>query len=134
MREVLEAIGWEITWVAKERMIIGKEIGSTDRVFKFTINQNKGVFNGKQENLIYAPKLVNGITYLYAGVLQKLSVNVDWDDSNQVLLIEQESWSIRLNLTTENVVVIIKYPELRICYIRSNESSYYIALVVIEEW
>jgi hypothetical protein len=88
IREILEAAGWEITWNAKEQTIIGQKMGRTDRVFKFTMDTNKGVFNGKQEKLIYAPKLVKGIAYMNVGILQKLSMKLNWDDTKRFLLMD----------------------------------------------
>jgi hypothetical protein len=61
--------------------------GYSERKFQFKLNKNNGAFNGKQQDLIYSPMLIKGVTYINAGILQKLSMKLDWDDTKRVLLI-----------------------------------------------
>ena len=89
LRELLEAAEWKITWQAERQTILGEKTGRTDRAFKFNIGESRAEFNGRVVELPIELRLVGDTTYMYAGILQKLGMMLEWDDSKRVLFIRQ---------------------------------------------
>jgi hypothetical protein len=87
LRAVMEAGGWHITWNSKRKEVTGKKNILRDREFTFLIDGITGTFNSKTGILPIAPKLIDGTTYLSAGILQMLGMKLEWDDSKKVLFI-----------------------------------------------
>jgi hypothetical protein len=88
LRAVMEAGGWQITWNSNRKEVTGKKNIRKDREFTFQIDGITGNFNSKTGNLPIAPKLIDGTTYLSAGILQMLGMKFEWDDGKRVLFIK----------------------------------------------
>jgi hypothetical protein len=87
LRAVMEAGGWQITWNSDRKEVTGKKNIRKDREFTFQIDGITGTFNSTTGYLPIAPRLINGTTYLSAGILQMLGMKLEWDDSKKVLFV-----------------------------------------------
>lgn len=99
LRETLEEAGWTVTWGATDQVITGRKSGRSEDKFQFTINSGEARFNGRSVSLPLAPKLVDGTTYMYAGILQMIGMKLDWDTVKQVMTIEVRSETGGLTLS-----------------------------------
>ncbi|GEM_PF-4808575 len=85
MRKIFEALDADVTWVSKTQQIVATH-GKTYIILK--IGSTVAEINGTNVNLVVAPKIVDGSTFVPVRfIAEALNADVVWDSVSQTVII-----------------------------------------------
>ncbi|MBU5677769.1 copper amine oxidase N-terminal domain-containing protein [Alkaliphilus sp. MSJ-5] len=85
MRKIFEALDADVTWVSKTQQIVATH---GNNYIVLTIGSTVAEKNGTNVNLLVAPKIVNGSTFVPVRfIAEALNADVVWDSTSQTVII-----------------------------------------------
>lgn len=86
MRKIFEALNADVKWVNETQQIIATD--KNNNYIVLTIGSTVAQRNGTNVNLLVAPKVVNGSTFVPARfIAEALNADVVWDSASQTVII-----------------------------------------------
>nr|CAA9277230.1 hypothetical protein AVDCRST_MAG63-3313 [uncultured Armatimonadetes bacterium] len=87
LRGVIERLGGNVLWDAKERVVTGAHPGSKQQ-FRIRVGSNDALVNGENMTLDAPPRVTNGTTYVpLRFVSEALGAQVRWDNASRTVTI-----------------------------------------------
>lgn len=88
MRKIFEALNSDVEWVNETKQIIATD---ENNCIILTIDSLEAQKNGNNINLLVAPKIINGLTYVPVRfIAEALNTDVSWDEAFQTVIIKSK--------------------------------------------